>query len=451
MVVAPGQRATAVSALEEANLGPRSPIDLIDQPAEQGVFDTIPRVKERQERLRLRGLEELVRNVDPAAIDRAHIEVFRPQARAFGKAAEPKATVFLFTEAGRTVSPRALAAIQRLLVGMEPDLKPESVTVIGNRGTPYLIQGDPALMVESQAQARAEELAAQVQDKLRWIEGVKVSVRIDPAPAANPAPTPTPAPEPTAPIVAPNAPMSLPADELPTATVTAPLPAEAIEVPGRVIVLVQVPIAYYLHRARAGEPGRESSPGDLRAYAEKVENSIRFAVRHVAPGRRRKTSRSAGSTRSARRCPSIGAPQGRSGLGPGGGRRPAGGGGPAAELAGESEAGCEALATRQAKAVRPVPGRRGDGGRGPVGARARAGPHGPRGRRGRPPALDRPGGGLRMTVAESRATAPPDRPGQPAHGRVEPPAQGGDPGRQPGAAAGLAAPGADGPGGRSRR
>lgn len=283
--VASRQEAEAVSILEAANLGPNSPVDAINQPTEQGPFEPFSTFIQKVERKKLRFLEEMVHNLDPAAIDRVHIELFRPKSGGFPRRlAEPKATVFLFTESSRPVPPRTLAAIQRLLVGTEPDLKPESITILGDKGVPYVIQGNSSLLAESQAQARSEELAGQVQDKLRWIEGVRVWVRIDPAESPAPRHAPEPMPEPATPIVAPNAAMSLPVDELPTAVVSAPAPPSAPpDATGRVIVFVQVPVSHYLRGGRPGDADREVSGADLRAYAEKVENSIRAAVRHVAP------------------------------------------------------------------------------------------------------------------------------------------------------------------------
>ncbi len=284
VAVPPSRLVEAAGAVEEANLGPRPPLE--DDPQVPGIFDNPAVIKDDKARRKLKGLEELVRDVDPA-IERAHIEVLRPQARGLAPAAEPKATVVLFGEASRPVPPRAIVAIQRLLVSVVPDLKPEAVTILGHKGVPYLVQGNPALLVESQAQARAEEIKTQILDKLDWIKGVKVSVRIDPAtPPATRPPRPVPTPAPTGPIVAPNTPLSLAPEDLPTATVSipAPAPVEAADASGQVSVLVQVPVTFYLYRPRLGDPDHEVSAADLPAYAEKVDGSIRAAVRHAAPG-----------------------------------------------------------------------------------------------------------------------------------------------------------------------
>jgi flagellar biosynthesis/type III secretory pathway M-ring protein FliF/YscJ len=256
----------AMALLEKNKLGPRSPGYYIDRGLESHPWDG-PREQElRLGRAREQAFEALFEKLD--GIASAYVTITRARSRSLATPGVVKAMVLLDIEGERTLPFATIKAIQNMLVGSEPDLKPDAVTIGDSRGTTYLLAGNPDLGAESQLRAREEELTGELREQLRWIDGVQVAVKLEPPPAP-----PKPA---NAPVAVPNAPMDLspePAAE--------PIPAVAF---GKARVFIQVPNGHYLHEFRTRRPNREPSPEDLAPFVAQVDNSIHNAVAFVVPG-----------------------------------------------------------------------------------------------------------------------------------------------------------------------
>ena len=94
--------------------------------------------------------------------------------------------------------------IQGLVLAFVPELKPGGLKIVDSQGRAYNDPANLALLSRSRAQIRQEELTAEIRSQLEWIEGIRVSVKLDHAPPAAPeAGTPGPA------IMAPNVPLEL--------------------------------------------------------------------------------------------------------------------------------------------------------------------------------------------------------------------------------------------------
>src|SRR5262249_13011253 len=154
----------------------------------------------------------------------AYVTINRPQARnvlrpgpGTGPGARPTAFVWLETDGGRKISHKTVQSIQNLIVGKEPELRPDSVTVFDSKGRHYLVAGDPKYSRISATRAREEELGQKILEEIDWIDGVRVTVQIVSAPTSAPSPLPSlgsaPVPAPAArapePIVGVNTPLEL--------------------------------------------------------------------------------------------------------------------------------------------------------------------------------------------------------------------------------------------------
>ena len=223
----------------------------------------------------------------------ADVTIHRPKGRGAGRQpARATAFVYVETRGGRELSPKAVEAIQNLMV-REHDLTHDAVTVCDDHGRRYLEAGDPMGVQSNLIRAREEELSEKILEQINWVKGVGVTVQLIPSPA--PAPTPTPIPAHPAPVeeprppnweVVPNQPLELveptpssgPAPALhPVASAAPPRPADE---PVIARVWVKVPRSFYYLKAL---PNREPSPGDLQPIVTRTETLIRTAVAHAIP------------------------------------------------------------------------------------------------------------------------------------------------------------------------
>jgi hypothetical protein len=244
-------------------------------------------------------LGAMIRNLD--GIVSAYVTLNRPKARGGlrpGTGARPTAFVWLETEGGREIPHKAVQSIQKIIVGSEPDLKSDAVTVFDQKGRHYLVAGDPKYSTISHTRAREEDLDQRILEQIDFVKGVRVTVQLVPAPTAirAPSPAPEPVPPPAPPAKAPespgasvgvNTPLELEPDAPPD-PVLAPTPvvaASSLPEPSGskaevARVLVRVPRNYYLSKAALG---RDPSPDRLQPFVEQTESLIREAVAHVVP------------------------------------------------------------------------------------------------------------------------------------------------------------------------
>jgi len=310
--VASDRREDVKAVLSKIGIGPRSIEDLDREAQETNPWDGPGDKEQRQNKGREEILAAMIRKFD--GIISAYVTINRPRARGVlrpGANTRPTAFVWLETDGGREISHKTVQSIQNLMVGNEPDLKPDAVTVFDQKGRHYLVAGDPKYSTISATRAREEDLAQRLLEQIDWVEGVRVTVQLVAAPASTPTPLPTltvaPATAPTARAPEPsgaaltvgvNTPLELePELELrpnpnsspesttpprPTAVEAATAAPETTGPPKSEVarVWVRVPRSYYYSKAG---PDRDPSLDQLRPIINRTEDLIRVAVGHVVP------------------------------------------------------------------------------------------------------------------------------------------------------------------------
>jgi type III secretory pathway lipoprotein EscJ len=304
----------ARAVFAKLDVGPRSIEDLEKEAQASGLLDG-PWEKERREK---KGQEQIlaamIREFD--GIISAYVTINRPRPRVGlsrqgpgnGPGARATAFVWLETDGGREISHKTVQSIQNLIVGKEPELKADAVTVFDQKGRHYLVAGDARYSTISATRAREEELSQRILEEIDWIDGVRVTVQLIPAPTAAPValpapsaepapPQPSPALRPSEPVVGVNTPLDLEPEpsagpDVGSAASAAPSPAPPpVAIAPSVLepsgpkdevarVWVRVPRSYYLSKAA---PDRDPSPERLKAIVSQTESLIGVAVEHVVP------------------------------------------------------------------------------------------------------------------------------------------------------------------------
>jgi type III secretory pathway lipoprotein EscJ len=265
-IVVPADRvAASLNVIQKQKLEPHSLADLLDKSSESHLLEGSFAQEQRIRRTRDAVFEAMIKHLKGIASATVVTNQVRP--RSFSQPWSATALVTLEAEGGRQVPGSTILAIQTTLLGGVPELKPDGVTVVDSQGRSYLVAGNRALVVQSQTRADEEELADELMERLDWIDGVRVFVKLG-SPAA---PSPEVGPAQVEPV---------------TVRVNGPLdsdPKPAADASGRAAILVQVPMSHYRDGFRRAAPNREPSSDDLRAYVEKTEDSIRNAVVQVVP------------------------------------------------------------------------------------------------------------------------------------------------------------------------
>ena len=300
--------ADARSALTKHKVDFDSVGRIFDRARTPNILDANPR--DTREAARGQILEAMIEGLDQ--IESATVDITRERSRdAFRTGDDVAGSVFVKARGGRRLRLGTIDKIRNFLK-LVPDLEPDAVTLVDSDGNRYLTANEPDVTARSLARARQEELSQDIASTLDWIKGVRVVVRLDPAPVVEPARPPAPAVEPLAPVPeaiavasvalaapaatdlpppgAPNRPIALepeptiepepiaeaappapmPVDEAPA---PAPVPEPA---PGKAWIWVQVPRSFYLRDFRAAH--REPTPEDLQAHRDKTDALIRTAV-----------------------------------------------------------------------------------------------------------------------------------------------------------------------------
>jgi flagellar M-ring protein FliF len=315
VTVSANQLDLAETAIAKLELGPRSLDELRDQATASSLLES-PREKElREHQGQEKILESMIR--DLPGIVGSFVWINRPRTRLGLRPSETvSAFVRLETEGDCQLPFRTVQSISTILVGYEPGLKPEAITVVDRRGHKYLDAGNPALTAFSHHRAREEELSQQILEKLDWIKGVRVSVQLPELSAvpgsdgiplrergeipfrgdsdqrgANPGGAATSTAPWQAPAVGLNRPMSLgpplPAarsDELPGSSVSAAArPEGSGKTHGnRGKVWVKVPRSYYYH-VGISPAVREPSQDELQKLVSRTEEQVRTGIGLVVP------------------------------------------------------------------------------------------------------------------------------------------------------------------------
>ena len=240
--------------------------------------------KEQKERLHQeRFIELLLNNLDGIVWSQVSIRWPAPKGPRHLRG-KPSAFITLETEPNRPLPLRTQQAIPPILISNEPELSNESITVIDRDGKLILDPRNPSLTNSSRDQAREEEKRKAILEKLSYIKGVHVWVRLICRQDAIPAPA-SAAPTRTDPIPAMgvNQPIEL---EKPARTTTAaahppPPPPAALAEHGQ--VLVNVPRSYYYNHMFPKADQREPTPEALRETVARTKESIIKLVKMEVP------------------------------------------------------------------------------------------------------------------------------------------------------------------------
>ena len=313
------QAADVVSKLE---LGQRPIDDIRKQSYMSSFFDLTSDKENKRQLYQEKFLEGLIGRLDGVVWSLVSINLPPPKWPRTG--AKPTAFVYIETEGNRKLPGQTQQAIIGILTGNVRNLTPETITVMDRHGVRYLDSGNPAIGVASRDRAREEDLVKEILDKLDWIKGVQVQVKVNSPPIAEPAapaassgsgpshpvapdqisanktgnPTPkseldnalpamrvnqAPAPEPepdVVPMGATSAVANRTGTNPPAAGHSGAHEPQRKQEPGW--ILINVPRSYYLN-ADIRLDSREPTRDELRLMAERTENQIRRVVSLATP------------------------------------------------------------------------------------------------------------------------------------------------------------------------
>jgi len=284
----------AAAAVAKLDIGPRS-LDEIREGAAAGSFWETPRDKEeRAQREKAKLYESMIDGLP--GVENSFVLISRERLRGVTRpSTRTSALVQVQTDGGHPLPPDTVEAITSILTGAEPGLTRNSFTLFDGQGRRYRDPEDPALSAQMSNRAREEELSRRLLDKLDWIKGARVAVKIDDPQAVEPEPTPRPAGTSDAvelrpaPAAAPglavglNRAMELGPDDEATPSPEADAPATPVERPRpRGYIQVLVPRSYY-YNAGLMPDGGHASRDEHVALMERTEALIRDTVRLEAP------------------------------------------------------------------------------------------------------------------------------------------------------------------------
>ncbi len=246
------------------------------------------REKEQNERLRQeRSIEGCLNKLDGIVASQVSIRWPRSTGTRHLRG-KPSAFVTVETEPNRPLPGRTRQLIPTILLGNEPELTEQSITVIDIRGNLIFNPRNPSEASSSRDQAREEELKKKLLEKLSYIKGVHVWVRLmerhDESP--RPAPAATDAPERARPVPAPAMGVNQPIDldePVPTIVEAArPTPAPPV-LSEQGQVLVNVPRSFYFNLMHPTADQREPTPEVLRELAARTKEQIIKLVKMEVP------------------------------------------------------------------------------------------------------------------------------------------------------------------------
>jgi type III secretory pathway lipoprotein EscJ len=268
IVVVPTNRAPeARNLLVKQKANPRLLPDVLDDMSRSSSWMDGPAERDqRLQRLHAEALEIMIR--EQPGIESSNVLLSRPGGRGAPKRADrATALVYLKTESGQAITQETVHAIRSLVTTYQPDIRPDAVT-IQTASRSYLAADGSDSGARAQDQLKEERYVSRILERLKDIDGVRIFVTLRASAAIADAPAP---PEQE---VGVNTPLR---DRNPGVTSQAPAT-------GKVMVLVQVPISFYLDRYRTQAKGsREPAPEDLQPYVDKTEAMIHQAVMSAIP------------------------------------------------------------------------------------------------------------------------------------------------------------------------
>jgi flagellar M-ring protein FliF len=316
--VAADQYDQAADVVAKLDLGDHSIDEILDESTTTSWLEGPKEREARQQRSQNKFIEKLIGQLD--GVVSSIVSINRPQASKFSRSA-PKHTAFVYieTEANRPLPYQTVQSIPVILAGIDPDLTPASISVMDRRGARYYDTGNPGIGDKSRNEAREQELSEEILEKLDWIKGVRVQVKLyaprTPEPAlpmassakvsrpsvapdrmAGPSESGTPLPHSGAftpefrlnqPLGEVDPPPKLPAI-VATGTDTGAATAhndsrEQPQKPEPGRVFVYVPRSFYFNAANIKTDNREPTQEELRIMEDRTENQIRIAVSLAMP------------------------------------------------------------------------------------------------------------------------------------------------------------------------
>ncbi len=268
VVIVPANRAAeARNLLTKQKAKPRLLQDVLDEMSQAASLLEGPAEREgRLQRLHAQALEIMIR--DQPGIESANVLINRPHGRAASARGDrATALVYLKTEGEQPITQETVHAIRNLVTTQEPDIHQDAIT-IQDASRSYLAADGSEFGVRALERLKEQDYSADIRDRLKDIDGVRVFVNLRTSSAAEISAPPRPE-------LAVNTPLK-------DATRGA-IPTKS-SLTGRVIVLVQVPISFYLERYRSQtKASHEPAPEDLQPYVEKTDELIRQAVTSAIP------------------------------------------------------------------------------------------------------------------------------------------------------------------------
>ncbi len=324
----------ATEVVGKLDLGLHSINELREESIFSSFFDTSSEREFRKHLGREKMVERLISQLDGVVWSLVSIHV--PPARRWPvhQNTRPTAFVYIETEGKRRLPYQSVQQIPVIVEGYEPELSAGSITVIDTRGNKYFESGNVAIGVDSQNRFREQELIEEILQRLEWVKGVRVQVKVTnprtpemglsaasaTAAAAAHSPVATHStdaarigegtshqsgPGDAVAAMSVNQPTSLDADlagarsTTPTTTVSGGLATtneadvtshgrdrgkdrEKPQKPESGRVLVYVPSSFYLN-ANASHNNREPTLDEIRILKDRTENAIKTAIGLITP------------------------------------------------------------------------------------------------------------------------------------------------------------------------
>jgi type III secretory pathway lipoprotein EscJ len=268
VVIVPANRAAqARNLLAAQKAKPRLLQDVLDEMSQAPSPLEGPAEREaREQRLHATALEIMIR--DQPGIESANVIISRPRSRsATARGERPTALVYLKTDAEQPIAQETVDAIRHLITTQDPAIPQDGIT-IQDSSRSYVVAGGSEYGARAAERLKEQGYTSAIRERLKDIDGLRVFVNVRPSTRVEP---------------------SSSADE--DIGINHPLneaikgaPAAKSGTIGRVIVLVQVPISFYLDRYRMQAKGNhDPSPEDLQPYVDKTDELIRQAVTSAVP------------------------------------------------------------------------------------------------------------------------------------------------------------------------
>jgi hypothetical protein len=175
--IAADQFDQAQMLVAKLDLGQHSIDEIRNESSQSSIWDS-PRDRDRKTEIaRDKILERLIGELD--GVVSCLVSIHHPRASTWMRTRpKPSAFVYVETEGKRRLPHQTVQSIPVILAGREPDLTPGSITLMDRNGNKYLDPGDPGLGDSSRNRAREEALTEEITDKLDWIKGVRVQVKV---------------------------------------------------------------------------------------------------------------------------------------------------------------------------------------------------------------------------------------------------------------------------------